>query len=342
VTDKDLIDGAYKIGVLSWEARKLMHQARETRNLFDGHPKSLEPGLLKVLNLISDCNKYILSQEFPPSIIDISTYLQMMDSADFARNHVAVDQAFTDLPAVYKTELSNRLYTTYCSESISTDLRGNIEFCAPILWTSLTKDDKKQIGKRFDKDILDADSNKIERGLGYIKLVGGLMYISSASRKVVIEPLVKALAAALDDWGKEGALARQLQPLARFIPDDLRQSFVQAITRTYVGYKGSSSSYSRTSRTNFYSDIAASYIKEMFKSFDLASTDCFVETVKQDSLLRRRIKEKGQLDRLRVLGNILLESEIASDDAEEFLEVLCNRDKTEELFTNVLPKLKKI
>jgi hypothetical protein len=330
---------AYKIGVLSWEARKLMHQARETRNLFDGHPKSSDPGLLKVLNLISDCNKYVLSQEFPPSIIDISTYLRMMDSADFARNHVAVDQAFTDLPAVYKTELSNRLYSTYCSESISTDLRGNIEFCAPILWSSLTKDDKKQIGKRFDKDILDADSNKIERGLGYIKLVSGLMYVSSASRKVIIGPLIKSLEGALDDWEKEGSLARQLQPLARFIPDDLRQAFVQAITRTYVGYKGSSSSYSRT---NFYSNAAASYIKEMFQSFDSASTDCFVETVKHDTLLRRRIKEKGQLDRLRVLGNILLESEIASVDAEEFLDALCDEDKTEELFTHVLPKLKTI
>lgn len=32
VTDNDLIEGAYKIGVLSWEGRKLMHQARETRN----------------------------------------------------------------------------------------------------------------------------------------------------------------------------------------------------------------------------------------------------------------------------------------------------------------------
>ena len=339
VIDNELIEGAYKIGVLSWEARKLMHQARETRNLFDGHPKSSDPGLLKVLNLISDCNKYVLSQEFPPSIIDISTYLQMMDSADFARNHVAVDQAFTDLPAVYKTELSNRLYTTYCSESISTDLRGNIEFCAPILWSSLTKEDKKQIGKRFDKDILDADSNKIERGLGFIKLVGGLMYVNSASRKVVISPLIESLEGALDDWDKEGSFARQLQPLARFIPDDLRQSFVQAITRTYVGYKSSSSSYSRT---NFYSNSAASHIKEMFQSFDSASTDCFVETVKQDSLLRRRIKEKGQLDRLRVLGNILLESEIASGEAEEFLEALCDEDKTEELFIHMLPKLKKI
>ncbi|WP_206208228.1 hypothetical protein [Xanthomonas oryzae] len=113
VTDYDLIEGAYKIGVLSWEARKMLQQARETRNLFDGHPQSTEPGLLKVLSLISDCNKYVLSEEFPPSIIDISEYIAQMDSANFARNELAVDQAFSDLPQVYKSELINRLYSSY-------------------------------------------------------------------------------------------------------------------------------------------------------------------------------------------------------------------------------------
>lgn len=338
VTDHDLIEGAYKIGVLSWEARKMMHQARETRNLFDGHPKSSDPGLLKVLNLISDCNKYILSEEYPASIIDISAYLALMDSADFTRNHIAVDQAFVDLPTVYKSELSNRFYSTYISESISSDLRGNIEFCAPILWGTLSKEDKKQIGKRFDREIVEGDAKKIHRSLTYIQIVGGMMYVSGASRKIIVEPLVKSLSSSLDDWDKESLLVKQLQPFARFMPSELVPGFVEAITRTYVGYKGSSSSYARK---NFYSNGAAPYIKEMFESFDSEATDCFVEVVKTDLTLRRRISERGQLDRLRVLGNILLESEIASTDAAKFLEKLCDEEKTEEFFTKVLPKPKK-
>lgn len=338
ITDHDLIEGAYKIGVLSWEARKMMHQARETRNLFDGHPKSSDPSLLKVLNLISDCNKYILSEDYPATIIDISAYLTLMDSTDFARNHIAVEQAFVDLPAVYKTELSNRFYTTYLSESISSDLRGNIEFCAPILWGALTKDDKKQIGKRLDKDIVENDTKKIQRGLAYIQLVNGMMYVSGASRKAMVEPIVNALSAALDDWDKESALVKQIQPFAKFMPSDLLPKFVEALTKTYVGYKGASYSFSRT---NFYSNGAAPTIKEMFQSFDSEATDCFVEAIKTDSVLRRRISEKGQLDRLRVLGNILLESEIASSDAEKFLQKLCDTEKTDDFYTKVLPKLKK-
>ncbi|NVJ53804.1 MAG: hypothetical protein HWD90_08900 [Campylobacteraceae bacterium] len=338
IIDNDLIDGAYKIGVLSWEGRKLMHQARETRNMFHGHPKSSDPGLLKVLNLISDCNKYVLSQEYPPSIIDISTYLAQMDSPDFSRNEIAVDQAFTDLPSVYKTELSNRFYTTYISDSISSDLRGNIEFCAPILWSSLTKDDKKQIGKRFDKEVVNGDQKKIDKAFKFIKLVKGMMYVNSATRKVIVEPLINELYDSLDDWDKESNLVKKILPLSRFIPDDLMQKFVIAITRTYVGYKGSSYQWSRK---DFYSNGAAPRIKKMFQSFDSIGIDLFVNVVKTDLILRRRIKEEGQLDRLRILGNILFENEIASPESERFLEELCDEEKTEEFFTKTLPKLKK-
>ena len=132
---------------------------------------------------------------------------------------------------------------------------------------------------------------------------------------------------------------KQLQPLARFIPDDLRPKFVEAITRSYVGYKGNSHSYSRSS---FYSNGAAPYIIEMFQSFDSASTDAFVEVINTDSILRRRIKENGQLNRLRVLGNILLESEISSTEATAFLGELCDEEKTDEFFSKTLAKLKKI
>lgn len=261
VTDKELIEGAYKIGVLSWEGKKLMNQARETRNLFSGHPKSSDPGLIKVLNMISDCNKYVLSQDFPASIIDISTYLLRMNSPNFLRNEIAVEQAFTDLPPVYKTELSNRFYTTYSGENIPSDLRGNIEFCAPILWLSLMKEDKQQIGKRFDKDIVEGDKKKIIKALSYIKMVNGLMYVSPASRKIIIAPIVDRLFEVLDDWEQEAELVKRIQPLAKFIPDDLITRFITAIIRTYVGYNGRSFYYSRT---DFYSDAAAPAIKKMF------------------------------------------------------------------------------
>lgn len=338
VTEYDLIEGAYKIGVLSWEGRKLMHQARETRNMFYGHPKTKEPSLIKVLNLISDCNTHVLSEEFPPSIIDISTYLSQMDSDSYDRNEIAVEQAFSDLPSIYKTELSNRFFTTYISEQISSDLRANIEFCSPILWDSITKNDKKQIGKRFDKLIVEGDKGNIKRGLGYINLVGGMMYVNLASRKIVIDPIIKKLAESLDDWDAESSIVKKIAPLSTFIPESSLELYVESITKTFVGYKGSSA---RFSRTDFYSDSAAPYIKKMFNHFDTKSTEIFVTTIKKDEKLKRRIKGSGQLKRLRVLGNILIENAVGSEEDLEFIELLCDEEREAEFYDSIFSKKRK-
>ncbi|MCF8824632.1 hypothetical protein KIP45_00655 [Xanthomonas campestris pv. raphani] len=335
VTDHDLIEGAYKIGVLSWEARKMLQQARETRNLFDGHPQSSEPGLLKVLSLISDCNKYVLSEEFPPSIIDISEYIALMDSANFARNELAVDQAFSDLPQVYKSELINRLYSSYEGENISSDLRGNIEFSAPILWKALTREDKTTIGKRFDKTVLSGDSARIARGQDFMQLVGGLMYVSIATRRILVEPIIKSLAAALDDWSEEGSISGDLRSYSSFIPVELLPDYVAAITKTYVGYRGSSPQWSRTT---FYSNAAAPIVKEMFESFDSTAVDAFVDVIRTDAFLRRRIAGRGQLNRLRVLGQIALDKGLGSDLSKRFLELLVDDERTGE-FYDQLPQV---
>ena len=325
VTEYDLIEGAYKIGVLSWEARKLLHQARETRNIFYGHPKSSDPSLVKVLDLISDCNRYVLSEEYPPSIIDISTYLAQMDGESYDRNELAIEQAFSDLPTVYKSELSNRFYSAYVSENTSTDLRSNIEVCAPILWSVLTKEDKMQLGKRFDKDIVEGNKEKISRGLSYIKLVEGMMYVSTASRRIVFEPVIGELESNLDNWTTEGRLVRELRGLGTNIPANLTTRYVSALTHTFVGYKGSSFQYSRT---DFYSNTAAHTINTMFHSFDNAAVNAFVETVRSSKRLQRRIANTGQLARLRILGNILLEKGNIDEDASEFLELLVDEEST--------------
>lgn len=68
VNDEILIDGAYRIGIIGWEAKKVLKQAKETRHIFDGHPRSSDPGPLKALSMMEDCIKYVLSQDFPSKI----------------------------------------------------------------------------------------------------------------------------------------------------------------------------------------------------------------------------------------------------------------------------------
>jgi hypothetical protein len=86
--DDELIEGAYKIGVIGWEASKILKHAKETRHIFDGHPKSSDPSIIKVLGMFEDCIKYVLNEPFPPQIIVISEYIETMNSSDFDRNEI--------------------------------------------------------------------------------------------------------------------------------------------------------------------------------------------------------------------------------------------------------------
>lgn len=329
ITDFELIDGAYKIGVIGWEAQKLLHQARETRNIFDGHPDSSDPTLFKVFNMISDCNRYVLSQDYPLTIIDVNQYILTMDTDNYNRNEIAIEQAFTDLPDIYKNEMSNRLFTLYIGDSASTRLKSNIEFSYPILWKVVSKEIRQQLGKRFDKLVVEGNGDPIEKATDLLTIVDGLRYVSSASRRILYEPTIKELEDNLDNWGAEGRAVQHLQRLGSNIPNDLISRFVSAITLTYVGYKGGSWQYARTS---FYSNSAAPRISEMFERFDNASAEAFIETIKTNETLQQRIRYADQLNRLRTLANILLNKPEIRDDTKDYLELLVDNEKTKDFF----------
>ncbi len=322
VGDFDLIEGAYKIGVIGWEARKLLHHAREVRHIFDGHPSSSEPSLIKVLGMISDCNRYVLSEDFPPSIINIDEYIQTLDSPSYDRNKLAVEQAVVDLPPIYKRELINRLYDGYSDPASSTDLRANIEFCGPVLWRVLPKDDRQQVARRFDKDMAAGNRQKIDAGVDFLSRVQALAYISTASREAIFGPAVERLEQALDDWAREAKAVRYLSRLGMTIPDGLLDRYVRSLALTFVGRKGSSP---RFPRTDFYSDAAAPYIPDLFARFDDRAAEAFVSQVRTSELLQHRIAHPGQLARLRALANILLNREGLRDDITDFLDLLTDR-----------------
>ncbi|WP_276711462.1 hypothetical protein [Campylobacter rectus] len=173
VNDDELIEGAYKIGVIGWEASKILKHSKETRHIFDGHPKSSDPSIIKVLGMFEDCIKYVLNEPYPSQIINISEYISTMNSTDYDRNEIAVSNAIAELPETYKDELVNRIFRAYILEESSSVLRSNIEFLAPLLWNVLQKEQKNQIIKKMDKIIADSNVKKTERAFKFVQIVKG-------------------------------------------------------------------------------------------------------------------------------------------------------------------------
>ncbi|MBW4455154.1 MAG: hypothetical protein KME55_21945 [Nostoc indistinguendum CM1-VF10] len=340
IKDNILIEGAYKIGVISWEARKLLNQARETRNIFDGHPHSTEPSLLKVLDLISDCNKYVLSEDYPPPVVNIDEYLTTMDTTEYHQSEIAIEQAVSDLPAVYKKELINRLYKAYIDESSSTVLRANIEFCAPVLWKYLSKEDCMQISKSFDKLVVHANRRPIKYGTEFLIKDGGLRYVSTASRKVIFEPAIQHLENSIELWPNAGKWKAEeeavgyIERLGTNIPDELLQRYIASLTLIFIGYgKESTSPY--YGQTSFYSYAATPVIEKIFDKFDDIAAQVFLQIIKENKKLKERIKLQSPFERLGKLGKLLFKKQNLRYDIKEFIELVVDIKRKDEFFKQI-------
>lgn len=332
VNDEVLIDGAYKIGVIGWEAHKVLKQAKDTRHIFDGHPKSSDPSIIKVLSMMEDCVKYVLNVEYPMQIIDIDEYIVIMDTNDYDRNAIAIENALGDLPENYKNELINRLFTAYIHQDCSTILRSNIEFTAPIMWKVLPKDVKIKVVRRLDNEIPKGNALTITKAFSFIEVVGGMRYLSTFTRKYRIEPLIKGLTESLDEWAKENDYVKELERFSSYVPTELLPSYVNALTQTYIGHVGSSYNHART---DFYADGAALRIPEMFEKFDDAAADAFLNTIRTNRTLQSRIQYPRKMRRLRMLGNIVLERVSENYHDREIIEFLVDESKEQEFFNKI-------
>lgn len=329
VNDEMLIDGAYKIGVIGWEAHKVLKQAKETRHIFDGHPRSSDPGPLKALSMMEDCIKYVLSQEYPPQIIDIDEYISNMGSSDFDRNEFSVSDAISDLPDNYKGELINRLFSSYINDECSSILRSNIEIVAPILWRVLPKQTAIQVAHRVDKEITKGNIISTDYAFTFIGLVGSKKYLTTRARKYRIAPYIKRLIDCLDVFTVENECVDELSKYAGYIPRELLSDYVYALVQTYVGHIGTSA---YCARTDFYADGAAIKIPKMFEYFDDESAHAFIDTIKSNRLLQQRIQSNVKLRRLRNLGEIVYKRISEHFDEKEFLEILLDEEHEKEFF----------
>jgi hypothetical protein len=302
VNDDQLIEGAYKIGVIGYEASKVLHQVKETRHLFDGHPKSSEPSVIKVLAVMDDCIKYVLNEPYPAQIIDLDMYMKNLTKTEFDRNEVAIEVALTELPEIYKNELAHRLFSAYIHQDASSTLRSNIEYVVPILWRVLSKAVQTQIVRHVDEEIAKGNVQVTSQAFAFVSLVGAAIYLSPAARRYKIQPLVEKLKASLDKWKDENEAVKELYPFAAVIPPKCVPEYVWALTHTYVGYNGYSPHFSRT---DFYADEAALYIPKMFEMFDDKAAEASIACIRKSATLRHRIRNPQKLSRLRSLGNIV-------------------------------------
>lgn len=329
VNDDQLIEGAYKTGVIGLEAYKILKHSKESRHIFYGHPKSSEPSLIKVLAVIDDCIKYVLNEEYPSKIIDVDEYIEILKLESFDRNIVSIENALGDLPETYKNILANRLFTIYIHPESSSSLISNIEFVSPLLWKFLPKPIKVQIVRRIDEVFPKGDALVTDKAFNFVHVVGGMIYLSYNARKYKIVPLVQRLKEHTDDWSVENHCVKELHNFSSVIVDECIDDYVWGITHTYVGYVGGSS---RFSRTDFYADSAAIFIPTMLQSFNDRMASSFIKTIRESTTLKSRLRSPSKIKRLRSMGLIIEDKVSPTFEDKNILTLLTDESKEDEFF----------
>jgi hypothetical protein len=77
----------------------------------------------------------------------------------------------------------------------------------------------------------------------------------------------------------------------------------------------------------------------MFQAFDDTAADAFIETLKKNTVLAVRMQNPSKLDRLRSLGNVVLERVSAQHSGRPLLEALVSKELEPEFFQQIVPKL---
>lgn len=287
---------------------------------------------------MEDCIKYVLSQEYPPQIVDIDDYINVMGTNEFDRNEFSVTEAITNLPDTYKNELINRFFTAYITENCSTILRSNIEFVALILWKVLPKNVMIQVSNKVEQVVGKANASEIKYAFSFMNIVASKKYLTTRSKKYLLAPIIEKLILNLNNFTEEDNCVYELSKYAVFIPRKLLYDYVFALTQTYVGYIGGSY---RFNRTDFYANGAAIRIPVMFESFDDEAAHAFIESIKNNKRLQDRISNKVKLDRLRPLGEIVNRKISENFDETDFLNLLLD-EQNESSFFELLKSSKEL
>jgi len=287
------------------------------------------PSIIKVLSMMDDCIRYVLNAEYPPQLIDVDEYISTMASDTFDRNEIAIESALGDLPEIYKNELGNRLFTSYILPQATSVIRSNIEFVSPLLWKVLPKPIKIQIARRVDQEIQKGNAEITSHAFSFIEVVASQDYLSSVARNYKIKPLVENLVLAFDDFPLEDRAVHNLVKYSSMIPPDLLPDYVNGLTGTYIGRIGSSS---RFSRTDFYANGAATQIPMMFEKFDDLAAQAFINSIKTNDVVKRRIKSPVKLRRLRTLGQIVQDRVSSNFGEKSTLDALCDENREEDFF----------
>lgn len=240
--DSELLDLCYKIQLLSEDGYFFLNQCRDIRNNFStAHPSVAQIDDRELINFISRCCKYGITDDYSLQGINISDFIGAVKGRKLDDNELDVwSQRLSKTFQKQRQLLIRTLMGIYCDSSASEESRLNaLRICLLIkedIDESVQSSLIEQYYEYFSKGVTD----KCKAARAFFEKLHMLNLLSESERHSIVKNACKNLLNAhleYNNFYNEPPFAQRLFEISTSmeIPETVKQEYVYTVLMGYVG-----------------------------------------------------------------------------------------------------------
>ena len=244
IQDVDLIDLCYQLNIIDEQGHFYLQQCREIRNHASiAHPSNIDIDDRELINFISRCCKYGLSEIRISTGIDIKSLNAILSIED---NSESLDHFVSILNTTFRSQqtlIYQILYSNYIDPSKTSTVRANALRIAKSA-SNVLSDNPEIIVELLEKhqsNLLSGSKDKRINSTNFIEAIGQLNSLSDVEKISAFRKAINHLRTAhygMNNFYNEPPFAERLQELSEKItpiPEPIIEKYVEVNLDCYVG-----------------------------------------------------------------------------------------------------------
>ena len=244
IQDVDLIDLCYQLNIIDEQGHFYLQQCREIRNHASiAHPSNIDIDDRELINFISRCCKYGLSEITISTGIDIKSLNAILSTEDDSE---ALDHFVSILNTTFRSQqtlIYQILYSNYIDSSKTSTVRANALRIAKSASNVLSNNPEiiVELLEKHQSNLLSDSRDKRINSKNFIEAIGQVNSLSDVEKTSTFRKAINHLKSAhygMNNFYNEPPFAERLQELSEKInpiPEPIIEKYVEVNLECYVG-----------------------------------------------------------------------------------------------------------
>lgn len=283
--DSELLDLCYKLELLSEDGYFFLNQCRDIRNNFSSaHPSMAQIDDRELINFISRCCKYGITDDYSLQGVNVSDFLLSVKGRKLDEDELDIwKQKLIETFPAQRQLLIPTLMGIYCdSDSTETTRINALKICA-LITDYIDDKTKSSMIEQYNKYFVKGYTEKCTAAKALFEKLHMLNLLSTAEQHSIVKNACRNLLNAhleFNNFYNEPPFAQRLLEITESLktPETVQPEYVYTVLMGYVG--------------NPYgvSIAAVCYYEEMIRNFSPKEIDCLINLTKSKSLFTDKIK----------------------------------------------------